>query len=176
MQKKLKSKATVDGRNPEPVDIGSLSYYLKGFINSRWCRIFSIKRYALKTYEQSGQASHKKGCSSAEVKCVLHSAEGFKEPKRQKTKTLEKVYLNDCFKDDFSPFQMSKMTSKYLLRYGSKYLLRRLHPNNVGTWKHASSQNRVLFRASLFRCESLHSLKLAVRTCHSNHLFWGASC
>ena len=27
---------TVDGRNPAPVEVGSLSYYLQGFIHARW--------------------------------------------------------------------------------------------------------------------------------------------
>ena len=34
---------TVDGRNPAPVEVGSLSHYLQGFIHPRWCRISSIK-------------------------------------------------------------------------------------------------------------------------------------
>ena len=35
---------TVDGRNPAPVEVGSLSHYLQGFIiiHPRWCRISSI--------------------------------------------------------------------------------------------------------------------------------------
>ena len=35
---------TVDGRNPAPVEVGSLSHYLQlqGCINPRWCRISSI--------------------------------------------------------------------------------------------------------------------------------------
>ena len=35
---------TVDGRNPAPVEVGSLSTYLQGFIHPRWCRISSINR------------------------------------------------------------------------------------------------------------------------------------
>ena len=35
---------TVDGRNPAPVEVGSLSHYLQGFIHPRWCRISSINR------------------------------------------------------------------------------------------------------------------------------------
>ena len=35
-------KGTVDGRNPAPVEVGSLSHYLQGFIHPRWCRISSI--------------------------------------------------------------------------------------------------------------------------------------
>ena len=27
---------TVDGRNPAPVEVGSVSHYLQGFINPRW--------------------------------------------------------------------------------------------------------------------------------------------
>ena len=27
---------TVDGRNPAPVEVGSLSHYLQGFIHPRW--------------------------------------------------------------------------------------------------------------------------------------------
>ena len=34
--------ATVDGRHPAPVEVGSLCYYLQGFIHPRWCRISSI--------------------------------------------------------------------------------------------------------------------------------------
>ena len=30
---------TVDGRNPAPVEVGSLSHYLQDFIHPRWCRI-----------------------------------------------------------------------------------------------------------------------------------------
>ncbi len=30
---------TVDGRNPAPVEVGSFSHYLQGFIHPRWCRI-----------------------------------------------------------------------------------------------------------------------------------------
>ena len=33
---------TVDGRNPAPVEVGSLSHSLQGFIHPRWCRISSI--------------------------------------------------------------------------------------------------------------------------------------
>ena len=36
------SGATVDGRNPAPVDRYSLSHYFQGFIHPRWCRISSI--------------------------------------------------------------------------------------------------------------------------------------
>ena len=32
---------TVDGRNFAPVEVGSLSHYLQGFIHVRWCRILS---------------------------------------------------------------------------------------------------------------------------------------
>ncbi len=33
---------TVDGRNPAPVEVGSLSHSLQGFIHPRWCRFSSI--------------------------------------------------------------------------------------------------------------------------------------
>jgi len=33
---------TGDGRNPAPVEVGSLSYYLQGFIHPRWYGIYSI--------------------------------------------------------------------------------------------------------------------------------------
>ena len=33
---------TVDGWNPAPVEVGSLSSYLQGFIHPRWCRISAI--------------------------------------------------------------------------------------------------------------------------------------
>ena len=33
---------SVDGKNPAPVEVGSLSHYLQGFIHVRWCRISSI--------------------------------------------------------------------------------------------------------------------------------------
>ena len=35
---------TVDGRNPAPVEVGSLSNDLQGFIHPGWCRISSINR------------------------------------------------------------------------------------------------------------------------------------
>jgi len=35
-------KTTVDGRKPAPVEVGSLSHYLQGFVNRRSCRISSI--------------------------------------------------------------------------------------------------------------------------------------
>ena len=35
------AKATVDGRNPAPVEVGSLYHYLHDFIHLRWCRISS---------------------------------------------------------------------------------------------------------------------------------------
>ncbi len=42
-----KNFTTVDGWNPaftrrSPVEVGSLSHYLRGFIHPRWCRISSI--------------------------------------------------------------------------------------------------------------------------------------
>ena len=39
--------ATVDGRNPAPVEVevGSLSHYLQGFIHPRWCRDFFHQQY-----------------------------------------------------------------------------------------------------------------------------------
>ena len=40
---------TVDGRNSAPVEIGSLSHYLQGFIHPRWCRISSIRMWAVIT-------------------------------------------------------------------------------------------------------------------------------
>ena len=33
---------SVDGRIPAPVEVGSLSHYLQGFMHARWCRICSI--------------------------------------------------------------------------------------------------------------------------------------
>ena len=36
------SIATVDGQNPAPVEAGSLSQYLQGFVHPRWCRISAI--------------------------------------------------------------------------------------------------------------------------------------
>ena len=35
------TSTTVDGRNPAPVEVGSFSHYLQGFIHTRWCRISS---------------------------------------------------------------------------------------------------------------------------------------
>ena len=32
----------LDGRNPAPVEVGSLSHYFQGFTHPRWCRISSI--------------------------------------------------------------------------------------------------------------------------------------
>ena len=37
-----KQDATVDGKNPAPIEISSLSHYLQGFMHPRWCKIFSI--------------------------------------------------------------------------------------------------------------------------------------
>ena len=43
-----RSVHTVDGRNPAPVEVGSLSHYLQGFIHPRiWCRISSINSTCL---------------------------------------------------------------------------------------------------------------------------------
>ena len=36
------STNTVGGRNPAPVEVGSLSRYLQGILHPRWCRISSI--------------------------------------------------------------------------------------------------------------------------------------
>ena len=36
------SHGTVDGRNHAPVEVGSLSHYLQGFLHPKWCRISSI--------------------------------------------------------------------------------------------------------------------------------------
>ena len=36
------STTTVEGINPAPVEVGSLSDYLQGFLHPRWCRISSI--------------------------------------------------------------------------------------------------------------------------------------
>ena len=33
---------TVDGRNPGPVEVGSLSHHLRCFVHPRWCRMSSI--------------------------------------------------------------------------------------------------------------------------------------
>ena len=33
---------TVDGWNPAPVEVGSLSHYLQGLLHPRWCRISAI--------------------------------------------------------------------------------------------------------------------------------------
>ena len=33
-------RATVHGRNPAAVEVGSLSHYLKGFIVPRWCKVY----------------------------------------------------------------------------------------------------------------------------------------
>ena len=33
---------TVDGWNPAPVEVGSLSHYLQGLMHPRWCRISAI--------------------------------------------------------------------------------------------------------------------------------------
>ena len=38
---------TVDGWNPVPVEVGSLSHLLSGFIHPRWCRISSINSIAM---------------------------------------------------------------------------------------------------------------------------------
>ena len=44
----LSSTETVDGWNPAPVDVGSLSLYLQGFIGPRWCRTSSINKCSTK--------------------------------------------------------------------------------------------------------------------------------
>ena len=41
-RKKIETSNTVDGKNPAPVEAGSLSHYLQGFVHPRWCRISSI--------------------------------------------------------------------------------------------------------------------------------------
>ena len=146
--------------------------------------------YRQKYEEQTRQASHKKRCSSAEVKCVLHSAEGFKEPKRLKTKTLEKVYLNDRFKDYFSPFQMAKLPPNTSWGMGPNifsggYTPTTLAPENMQTPKiecsserHFSGANRYTpetyssdlpFQPSIFRCELLVSGRVVIRI--PNNLF-----
>ena len=40
-------ETTVDGWNPAPAEVGSLSHYLQGFIHHRWCRISSINSITL---------------------------------------------------------------------------------------------------------------------------------
>ena len=40
---------TVDGWNPAPVEVGSLSQILHGFIHPNWCRISSINSMSLST-------------------------------------------------------------------------------------------------------------------------------
>ena len=44
------SGITVDGRNPAPVEVGSLCRYLQVFIHPRWCRISSINCIFKTTY------------------------------------------------------------------------------------------------------------------------------
>ena len=48
---------TVDGWNPAPVEVGSLSHYFYGFIHPRWCRISSINSNTIpclgKTWEET---------------------------------------------------------------------------------------------------------------------------
>ena len=39
---------TVDGRNPAPVEVGSLPYDLQGFIHPRWCKISAINSMSFK--------------------------------------------------------------------------------------------------------------------------------
>ena len=43
---------TVDGRNPAPVEVGSLSHYLQVLVHPRWCRISSINSMACFSFQQ----------------------------------------------------------------------------------------------------------------------------
>ena len=46
------SITTVDRGNPAPVEVGSLSRYLWGFIHPRWCRISSINSMMLHFFQR----------------------------------------------------------------------------------------------------------------------------
>ncbi len=57
-----KYENTVDGRNPAPVEVSSLSHDLKGFIHPRWCSldfwtINCIFPYRNMSFPQSFEAS-----------------------------------------------------------------------------------------------------------------------
>ena len=45
-----KEGGTVDGWNPAPVEVGSLSHYLQGFIHPRWCKISAINNITKDIY------------------------------------------------------------------------------------------------------------------------------
>ena len=49
-----------DGRNPEPVEVGSLSHYLRGLIHPRWCRISAINSsvYVIESFAEKIAWSH----------------------------------------------------------------------------------------------------------------------
>ena len=51
------SNATVDGWNPAPVEVGSLSHYLQGFLHPRWCRISAINSRMNETKPWSSKVS-----------------------------------------------------------------------------------------------------------------------
>ena len=50
-----RSGGTVVGRNPAPVQVGSLSHDLHGLIHPRWCRISSINSTSQKYPLPSGE-------------------------------------------------------------------------------------------------------------------------
>ena len=80
----LRRGPRVDGRNPAPVEVGSLSHYLQGFIHPR-CRISSInsmfpkekrcgsKRPMKEPYRTwfLFQASRSTGAGHADIECKL---------------------------------------------------------------------------------------------------------
>ena len=43
---------TVDGGNPTPGEVGSLSHYLQGLIHPRWCRISAINSRTIEGYKR----------------------------------------------------------------------------------------------------------------------------
>ncbi len=49
---------SVDGWNPAPVEVGSLSHYLHGFIHPRWGRISSINSWAMSRRSHCADGRH----------------------------------------------------------------------------------------------------------------------
>ena len=62
---------TINGRNPAPVEVGSISHYLQGFVHPRWYKISSINRTfqgIITDYGNSYQPTAQKSCPRPSVK------------------------------------------------------------------------------------------------------------
>ena len=67
MQSLSLPQGTVDGRNPAPVEVGSFSHYLQGFIPLRWCRISSINSISSDWKERNLSIFSLGKCSTAKL-------------------------------------------------------------------------------------------------------------